>query len=499
MPVFDGVMYEKKGIDRLDKFSENFSLVNRYSQAYFEFFTNPVSAFFSSIVTVVYPKWLAGNTHILVRSFLALLAFGLLLSELLPFKQAWRKVLVIGLLYGNFFFFDFRVGLGSFIPEITCTLLLLSAYMSLWLYIQRKQFKYLALTMIFITIGVGSRYNFVVFNLLVLLPLIPIVLLEFLRVVQRYRWFKIGIILGWLFLLGTYLYVHLDFFLSYYFKPVVYEETSLFLSCSFLLKNFFNGFGWSGMASLAIVFLIAAAGQDRLKRPVRNLIFAWYPFVFFLIFLLLQKRGYNVPHINTLNFVALLFAVALPIQQFRFLLEKKVTVVLCVLSGAVVFGQHYYYHRKLISYQSLDDDNLVPRMIATNLSNKLLNGEQVNYMTAFESLLEVPIDVAVYRKTKIWLGTTNQFYLNDWNLWDIDTSLNVDRISEYYKNSIIEKKISPFYIGKELPKMYRGFTTASEVHGQLYDFIAHHSAYMMTDTFHSEYHGTIYMFELISK
>ena len=497
MPVFDGVMYEKKNIERFDKFEGDFSLINRYSQSYFEFFGNPVSGLFSTVISAAFPKMLANNIPILIRSFLALLAFGLLLFEVMPFEQNWRKLLVIVLAYGSFFFFDFRVGLGSYIPEIPCVLMLCSAYLSLWLYMKRKQFKYLAGALGLITIVVGSRYNFAVYSALLLLPIVVLSLITFFRTEQRFKMMKLLIALIWLILMGAYLYVHLDFFFDYYFKPVQYEKTSFYMRLLFLLKNFYAGFGWPGILSLVVIFFIGASGtDDRKATSWQKTLLAWFPFVFFFVFTVAQKRGYNIPHINTLNFVSLLLGLSLPVGQFRFLKSKKVAYLIIVFGIIAFSAQHYYYHKKLAGYRQVEEINVVPRGIVENLAKKIRSGEKVNYMTAFESILEVPVDVALFRETDVFLGTTNQFFLNDWNLWDIDTGLDVDKIALFYKNVIQSDKIHPFYIGEQLPVPYRGFATAVQVHEKLYHYILNHPNYRVSDTLKSKYHGIIYEFSL---
>ena len=50
-PIYDGVMYDYQQIKRYDKFHGDFSIINRFSQAIYEFKGNATSGLYSALVT----------------------------------------------------------------------------------------------------------------------------------------------------------------------------------------------------------------------------------------------------------------------------------------------------------------------------------------------------------------------------------------------------------------------------------------------------------------
>ena len=68
LPVFDGVMNEFDQIRRFEKFNDDFSFIERYNQAVYEYKGNILSPAFSAFITAVFPSMLVNDWDIILRA-----------------------------------------------------------------------------------------------------------------------------------------------------------------------------------------------------------------------------------------------------------------------------------------------------------------------------------------------------------------------------------------------------------------------------------------------
>ena len=91
IPIYDGVMYQIQQIRRYELFNGDFSWINRYSQAFYEFQGNYVSAAYSGFITFFFPSFLKNDTDVFIRSLFSIFIFSLSIyvyfkNKIKPFK-----------------------------------------------------------------------------------------------------------------------------------------------------------------------------------------------------------------------------------------------------------------------------------------------------------------------------------------------------------------------------------------------------------------------------
>ena len=88
VPVYDGVMNEDKQIRSYMRYKDNFSVMERVNQVYYEFVENPLSAGFSNTIALINLELFINDQDIIIRSFLAVFIFSLVLFRFLKHRTS---------------------------------------------------------------------------------------------------------------------------------------------------------------------------------------------------------------------------------------------------------------------------------------------------------------------------------------------------------------------------------------------------------------------------
>ncbi len=458
LQVYDGVMYEKQQILRYLNFKGNYSLIERYNQFVYELTGSPVGGGFTALTCLINPKWLNTGFNVHVRSVIALFFFLFALYKLFSLYLKPIGVWGVILLTTQFpLFYHYRFGLASYVPDLSTGLALASAYILTWLVIKAKVNKYyLILVPFLLTIGLFSRYNFYVYTGLLFVTLIPSYI-SFLRQLDKNWYFYLLNFLFFFFLVVWICYgkLHFNFFLQYYTKPAEYQHVDFstsFISLSDFLKN---EFGWYGIVWILSISLVINSnkleGKSLLLRELFQLI---YPAIILFFFLFILLKATNQPHVFAAFFVFVLLGAIGGILyskwNTRFLKRKKMNIIaisFCLLA-AVIWNQ-YSFNLKLkeVQVDELSQNNF---QLAKFLERNIKPGEK--YFLMHDAMLEIPIDVYIYRSKGYWLDNKLMFYKTDWNYYEISKTLDVSVITDYYCKHLNSEKVSYITVPRQFPK-----------------------------------------------
>jgi hypothetical protein len=172
VPIYDGVMYDYQQIRRHESFQRDFSLLNRYNQSLYEFKGNPISGVYSAFLTFISPYFLVSKLDVFIRSFIGVFLFSI--SFYLYFKnflhEKWVLVL-LPILFQLPYFYHYRTGLGSSVPELISVIYLMSGFLFILSGIYRINEKYISLGLVIMFFSVLFRFNFFVYLVLLSFPL----------------------------------------------------------------------------------------------------------------------------------------------------------------------------------------------------------------------------------------------------------------------------------------------------------------------------------------
>jgi len=309
LPVYDGVMYDFQQIRRYEKFHGDFSIRSRFEQAKNEFSGNNVSGFYSAVITFLSPTLLITKYDIFIRSFLGVFLF--FISYHLFFKDTFHKKWIVFslILYFHFpLFYNFRIGLGSSVPELVASIYLFSGVLFLLSTLKYYNLYYFNLGLISLFLSVLFRFNFFVYVLLILFPLLIIYLF-------RLKYFPKQKRIQLIFFL-TFFFVSLVLYISLYFKAFInyytnssYAFSTLKLSISFMLNDFNSFLGGYGL--LMLVIIILGNSIYRLEKPspyFRKLSYLIsIPFIVFFSFIVLYLKSTNTPHVFSIMTLFFIF------------------------------------------------------------------------------------------------------------------------------------------------------------------------------------------------
>ncbi len=436
LPEFDGVMYEKKQILRFLSFKQNYSFIERCNQAYYELVGNPVSGGFTALTCLVNPFWLNSGFNIIVRSFIALFFFNFALFKWFSLYLRPAGVWLLLVLVSQIpLFYNALLGLSSYVPDLSSGLSLFSAYLFLWLIIYRNiGFNYLYLIPLLISLAVFSRYNFFVYTALIFFPLL-IPMFKFLN--GNYSKIKVFYFLTYasffIMVWSVYGILHFQFFLDYYAKPADYQYVDYFTSFYSLFKSFTKQLGLPFVILLFLIGLTIATfrANDKFRDNDFSLLWLMYPFTVLFIFLFLVLKATNQPHVYSIFY---LFAF---LVFFSYFLKKLFWELPCasqILSfslAAFIFCNFFYLVRVEPSSNVYRKTNL---KLADYLLEKMIPSDR--FFLLHSAMLEIPIDVYLYRKKGYMANNDLMFYFTDWNFYDIDRSLDPEKIFNYYSQQI---------------------------------------------------------------
>jgi hypothetical protein len=110
-------------------------------------------------------------------------------------------------------------------------------------------------------------------------------------------------------------------------------------------------------------------------------------------------------------------------------------VLLFALCGLIYWNVTKQNERSVVIEKSAR-----PNLSLANYLMKYIHpGER--YFLMHDSMLEIPIDVHIYRNRKIWLQNDFMFYNTDWNFYDIEPSLDSDKLIRYYQERISKENV----------------------------------------------------------
>jgi hypothetical protein len=440
LPVYDGVMYEKQQILRFLAFKGNFSPIERYNQFIYELTGNPVSGGFTSLTCLINPKWLENGSNIYVRSFFAMLVFlGALYLWLRNRVKTIFLFIILFLTTQLPIFYHFRFGLGSYVPDVPAALNLISSYMLSLLVLEKKiNFKWLFFVPLLLTIAFFSRYNFYAYSVLLFVVLIPSIV-KFIRNerLTKERLFFILVFVGFLLIWISYGVLHFESFINYCAKPAEYQKVNLGTSLSDFWDYLISIHGWTSLLVVCFMagcFVIGKTENYDKEKSVRRLFLSCYPAIVLFLFLYFTLNATNQPHVNSAFCVVLLVAVLglfdsikwrLPVEN-KFFFGGYLVVILGVLG--------WFYMERLDSFSKTDKGTELNMRLFRYIEKEW--PQKPRYFFTHDTQLEIPFDVAYFRKNHVWLDNKLKFYFTDWNFYDIDPALDRDNITSYYLKEI---------------------------------------------------------------
>ena len=182
IPVYDGVLYEFQQLKRYQKYDGNFGFKNRVSQSIYEYKANPVGGMYTVLLTLFAPSLLQNDIDILLRSFFGLFLFNL--SFFIVFRRKysnWWTFCLLVILSQLPIFYHYRIGLGSYTPELIGAVYLLAGYLFLYQFIKEKKNLFFLIGINAFLFPLAFRFNFFAYASLLSIPLIVLFVREYNR------------------------------------------------------------------------------------------------------------------------------------------------------------------------------------------------------------------------------------------------------------------------------------------------------------------------------
>jgi len=408
-PIYDGVMYDYQQLKRYDKFHDNFSLINRLSQSIYEFKGNVSSGFYSATITFLAPSFLISKWDLFIRSFIGVFLFSL--SYYLFSKEYFQKkwILVSLVLFFQLpFFYHYRTGLGSSVPELVSSIYLISGFLLILNGVYIFKIRYLIFGLLLMFFSVFFRFNFFAYLILLSPPLLFGLFYNWKLFSLNQQKKAIIILVVFLIVFLGYVSIYFNSFINYYTKGS-YAFTSVSLSLNFMFEIFYEYFGKMGLFILSLILIGNSAFQIK-KRNVffdKNLLLL-FPFIVFFTFIILYLKSTNVPHI--MSIMALFLALFIATRKFTicFNIKEKVFYLTIILSG-IFFSINGYsiYHQKVTNQYKTQNE------LVTFLERQISKKQNVKFRCFFDSGIEIPISVSLYNRKKILYPLEGGFNVQD--------------------------------------------------------------------------------------
>ena len=453
VPVYDGVLYEFQQLKRFQKFEGDYGLKNRISQTIFEYQGNPVGGLYTSLITFFAPSFLQNNSDILLRSFFGFFFFGL--SFFLVFRKKysdfWSFCLL--LLFSQLpILYNYRIGLGSYTPELIGAVYLLAGYLFLYLFVKEKKNIYFLIGFLCFLFPLAFRFNFFAYAFLLSLPIVILFIKEYKHFSKKSLWNLLFLGLAILSVFLINFFYHFKAFYSYY-TTVCYAIGNLEASLSFFGKNIQEFYSYSYL----FVFIIALVGNQlfRNREEIKwipnylvSLVFL-YPFIVYSIFVLFVMNSTNTPHIMSISlFFGFLFIPIFKIPSSLYVNKSKSSSVF--FGCLVVFGiltlfsfTHYFTpHKKNEKYYEVQRFTI--EYIKKNKVKSMFN--------CYDAMLDIPINTALYNEKKIMIQNTGSFVTNDIYLrfscksFDACLAQYVDQVKKADLIVINERESDPYIL-----------------------------------------------------
>ena len=498
IPVYDGVMYQYQQIKRYELFNGDFSLINRYSQAVFEFKGNYVSAAYNSFITFFFPSLLKNDLDIFIRSIFSVFIFSCSIYVYMKNKMDINKLLfLIAVIFQFPIFYHYRVGLVSYIPELTCALILLSGYIFLLHFFTNFKFKFFLVGLILMLLPIGIRFNFFAYSFLFFTPIFVLYIKNWklfdLKLKKRTLLFSFGMLI----MTGTYVIYFLEPFFEYYTKTA-YSYSTLKLALSDFGMFTFDYFSWEGFTIILLIILNNHYGSNELKKEkmINNLLLT-FPFIVFFGFIILYLKSSNVPHIISAMSVFLLpviFIRLLPTisasRQKIFNTSSTLLLITLVASLNISFVNNKYANSKLSLYT-------VQHSLIHFLSNQIeTNHSSPTYLCFFEGMAEIPINVGIYKKTGVMLTNGEFFFNHDIFYKNGLKCQNADECFDYYLQHIGD--IDYIIINSDQPKINL-FPIAKKLNIKMQKYLASSKEYKAIKTIKSSFYGEIIIYKKLNQ
>jgi hypothetical protein len=416
IPVYDGVLYEYQQLNRFQKFNHDFSFLNRYSQAVYEFRGNPVGGLYTSLITFFFPKFLANNLDVFFRSFVGFFIFSI--SFFLFFRKKysdfWTFLLLI-LITQIPFLYHYRIGLGAYTPELIGSVYLIGGYLFLLLFILDKKITYFSIGIFSLLFPLAFRFNFFAYASLLILPLIILFIIDFSNFSNKTLKFilLIGITLTSIFIFNFF--YHFNSFYAYY-TTVCYAIDNLKSSCFYYSQNFLEFYTYK---YFIILFFVICGNFLFKKKNATNLFsnkfleafILCFPYLVYTFFIIFIMKSTNTPHITSISFFfATLF---LPLFNFEKLIPSLSNFTQKIKISYVFLFLIFFF----CSVNELSNDffkNTNNHYFAQRFTVDFLKKNNFKSMfICYDAMLDIPINTALYNDSKKMIKNTGFFVTND--------------------------------------------------------------------------------------
>ena len=437
LPVFDGVMNEKNQILRYLSFKGNFSLIERYNQLIYEFKGNPVSGGFNSLLILLDPNFLINDYDIILRSFFSLLFLYYSLISFFNLKLSKKTILFLILISQVPVFFHYRIGLSSYVPDLTSSIFLFSSYFFIFNYLTRNKIFFLSLGLLSLLLAIFSRFNFFVYASLIYIPMVPLLVCSFKKLDLKSKKVLFNFIFIFLLLVFVvyYIFYHFNDFMSYYSKPASYAKVTLRGSLYSVYSYFCEELGFQFIFLIACLLLITNIinNDNKFKFPKYYNLLLLSPIVFILFFLLFVVNATNTPHVYTL-----LVIFFIPIGFLKINVNSnRIIIFLLIFIFFLLSGINFYSKYKEIKNHQIKCNSI---LLANQIEKYSNEKEKKSYFILFDTAQEIPLDVYFFKKNRFYNDNILRFYFTDWDYYSIDKKLNFKTISAYYIRSIEKHK-----------------------------------------------------------
>ncbi len=489
LPVYDGIMYERNQILAYLRFHGHFSFMDRVYQAITEF--GETNGGFGFLIALINPNWFITDGDIILRSFVAVFFFSFMINKFLEYHvSVINRFILLFSLFQLPMFYNFRIGLTTYVPDITSGLFLISGYLAIYLFIRNHRFRFLLLGMSLVILAIFCRLNFFVYATAIIFPMFLLVYKSIRNERPTTRWLTYTIIVISVSLATYYVSKHIDFFIAYYMKPIEFQKTTLSLSLRSLFEIYLSEISFFGTLLLTAVALLIPK-VNLLNRGIALIVLV-YPFIFFSTFLIFYLNAVNQPHVFSAFFVCSLPLILWGVKKRNFSYKKPLLYGTILISWIILTIQ---YFNDLKQYRMSDPNFLVSKKLSNFIALQSRHKKNFNYICFYDEMVDIPIEVSVLNKTGVWLDTKSKFYFNDWNYYDLDQQLNENHISDYYINKLKNEPFDLIAINQEINPKMKKYATAVFVNRKVFEFINRSDLYeKLNISYYSPSEGRVLLF-----
>ena len=492
IPVYDSVNYEKNQIEQFIRFKDNFSLWKRKTEIKYQLQFNSKDGGYFAMLMLLNPKLLFSDLDILIRSFISMLIFSITLFHFLEYKtnSTIKRLLIIILLLQFPLFYNERYGLATYIPELPSALLLLSGYLCVLLFFRKNKIFHLLLGLTLMLIPVILRLNFFIYSGLLILPLIYGIIL---RVVKLPTVKQILVYLYVVFLLiivGSYFLYYLQYFREYYVKPSVEWEDygDLYFTLKKFSENYINQIGVYGLLFIIFINLI----RDKINENLNfNKLLFFVPFCFPFLLVFVINKSPNVPHVvSAMSIFSLLIILNIVFKKIK--LDFINNKIIYFAFGIFFFSSLFIFFNNLqkvkLTYPEHETAN---KTVSFIVDSKLINND-FKYISFADDVAEIPIDVALLKKTGVYLKSNDHFYYHNWGWYhNISKDLNVDTCVNHYTERIDENYYDLIIMNDTINTLLSHFPISVKVHNRVEDYITKSKQYKLVFSKRTQANGVL--------